>query len=531
MLQLSRWKVILVVLAAVFGLAYAAPNLMSREQRDALPGILPSNALNLGLDLRGGSYLLLEANVEELKRQRIANLADDVNTTLNRAEIGHEVPVEGTTGVTVRINDAAQAERALTELRTLVRPDPNNPGQTNFSVRRLDDGRISLSFSEAQFNREASNAVERSLGVIRRRLDATGTNEINPMRQGATRIVVSAPGVSDPEEMERLIGQTARLTFHEVDDTERVMEAVQTGRPPYGWMIVQDQDGQPRLLRERPLLTGDMLTNSSVASDQNGQPAVGLQFNGEGARIFGDYTTRNVGNSFAILLDDQIVSLANIVEPIPGGNGQISGVGGYDRASEMVNLLNAGALPVELEVIERRVVGAELGEDAVRGGAIATGVAFVGVLVFMVLAYGFLFGGISVIALLVNGVLIIAAMSIIQASLSLPGIAGLILTLAMAVDANVIIYERMRDEVRAGKSPLMAMDAGFARAWVTIVDANLTTLIAAWIMFFFGSGPVQGFAWTLSIGVITSVFTAVLITQVLLALWVRAARPKALPIA
>ncbi|MBN8529187.1 MAG: protein translocase subunit SecD [Caulobacterales bacterium] len=530
MMQLARWKFVVVILAFMLGALFAAPNLLTREQRDALPGWVPHNALNLGLDLRGGSYLLLEADVDALKTQRIANLAEDVEAALSRENIAHDRPTRGDMGVTVRVTNPAQMDAAFSAIRALERPDPNNPGQTNFTVRRGDGGVISLGFSESQFSREASNAVDRSLTVIRRRLDATGTNEINPVRQGADRIVVTAPGVSNPDEMERLIGQTARLTFHEVDDSDRVVEAVQTGRPPYGWMVVADQSGQPRLLRERPLLTGDMLTNSSVAYDQFGQPAVGLQFNGEGARIFGDYTTRNVGRSFAILLDGEIVSLANIREPIPGGSGQISGVGGLDRATEMVTLLNAGALPVELRVEERRVVGAELGADAVRGGAIATGVAFVLVLAFMFLVYGFLFGGISVIALLVNGVLIIAAMSMIQASLSLPGIAGLILTLAMAVDANVIIYERMRDEVRAGKSPILAMDAGFQRAWVTIVDANLTTLIAAWIMFFFGSGPVQGFAWTLSIGVITSVFTAVLITQVLLGLWVRYARPKALPI-
>lgn len=531
MLQLARWKFIVVILAIVLGLLFAMPNLLTREQRDALPGWLPHNALNLGLDLRGGSYLLLEADIDALKTERIANLAEDVETSLSRLEVAHDRPVRGAMGVTVRITNAAQYDQALRELRGLVRPDPNNPGQTNFTVSGEDGGVISLSFSESQFAREASDAVARSLEVVRRRLDATGTNEINPVRQGADRIVVTAPGVSDPAEMERLIGQTARLTFHEVDDSDRIVEAMQTGRPPYGWMVVTDQDGQPRLLRERPLLTGEMLTSSSVAYDQNNQPAVGLQFNGEGARIFGDYTTRNVGRSFAILLDGEIVSLANIREPIPGGNGQISGVGGMEQATEMVTLLNAGALPVELTVEERRVVGAELGADAVRGGAIATAVAFALVLVFMIVTYGFLFGGISVIALLVNGVLIIAAMSMIQASLSLPGIAGLILTLAMAVDANVIIYERMRDEVRSGKSLILAMDAGFSRAWVTIVDANLTTLIAAWIMFFFGAGPVQGFAWTLSIGVITSVFTAVMITQILLGLWVRYARPKTLPIA
>ncbi len=530
MLQLARWKVILVIVVALLGLAYAAPNLMTPAQRDAMPGWAPRNALNLGLDLQGGSYLLLEVDIDDLRVQRVSNLADEVNTALNGASVSHQIPVEGETAVTVTINDPAQSDEALTALRALSVLDINT-GSQSLTVRQLAPNRFSVGLSESQLSREASEAVQRSIEVIRRRLDETGTNEINPVRQGRDRIVVTAPGVSDPAEIERLIGQTARLTFHEVGEPNRTAEAMQSGRAPYGWMMVVDDQGQPRLLRERPLLTGEMLTRSRVSSDQNNQPAVGLEFNSEGARIFGDYTTRNVGSAFAIMLDGQIVSIATIQEPIPGGTGQISGVGGYERAGEMVTLLNAGALPARLNVEERRVVGAELGADAVRGGTVATTVAFVGVLIFMVLAYGFLFGGISVIALLVNGVLIIAAMSLIQASLSLPGIAGLILTLAMAVDANVIIYERMRDEIRSGKTVIAAMEAGFSRAWVTIVDANLTTLIAAWIMFFFGSGPVKGFAWTLSIGVITSVFTAVLITQICLGLWVRLTRPKALPIA
>lgn len=529
MIQLSRWKVVLVAVATVLGILFALPNLLSPAQREALPGWMPSRTINLGLDLRGGSSLLLEVDIDDLREQRIANLAEDVEVALNRASIPHQRPVRGPTGVTVRINEAGQAQAAERALRDLARPNIAT-GAANLGVTAQEGGVLSVQYSQAALEQEANDAVARSIEVIRRRLDPDGVREINPQRQGRDRIIVAAPGETDPEGMRRLIGQTARLTFHEVASQQRTLEAYQSGRAPYGWMLMT-YEGQPYLLRERPLLTGEMLTSSSVAYDQFNQPAVGLQFNGEGARIFGQYTTRNVGQSFAIVLDENIVSVANIREPIPGGSGQISNVGGVERATEMVTLLNAGALPARLNVEEQRTVGAELGADAVRGGAIATTVAFILVLVFMVLAYGVLFGGISVIALVINGVLIIAAMSATGAALTLPGIAGLILTLAMAVDANVLIYERMRDEARAGRTPISAMDAGFSRAMVTIVDANLTTLIAAWIMFFFGAGPVRGFAWTLSIGVITSVFTAVLITQVLLAVWVRMARPKRLPIA
>jgi len=528
MLQLSRWKVIIVVLALVLGAIFAAPNMLPAETRERLPGWFPTNTLNLGLDLQGGSYLLLEVDVEDLQRERIANLAEDVENTLSQERIAHTRPTRGDTGVSVNITDPAQVEAALSALRTLARPSATT-GLNDMSVTR-DGARLTVTLSTEAIARQATDAVTTSIEVIGRRVDALGTREPSISRQGANRIVVQAPGESDPQRLRDIIGQTARLTFHEVGDMGRLNEAVATGRTPPGWMILSEE-GQPYLLRERPLLTGEMLTRANVTYDQNNQPAVGLSFNGEGARIFGRHTTRNVGQSFAIVLDDEIISVANIVEPIPGGTGQISGVGGLERASELVVLLNAGALPAKLTVEEQRTVGAELGADAVRAGGISTAVAFLIVLAFMVLSYGFLFGGISVIALLANGLLIIAAMSATQATLTLPGIAGLILTLAMAVDANVLIYERIRDEMRAGRTPLAAMDAGFSKAMVTIVDANLTTLIAAWIMFFFGAGPVRGFAWTLSIGVITSVFTAVLITQILLAVWFRAVRPKSIPIA
>lgn len=530
MIQLSRWKVILVALAMVLGVIFSLPNVLPAETRERLPGWMPKNTLNLGLDLQGGSHLLLQVDTEALRAERISNLAEDVDNALSQARIPHRRPVRGDASVTVTINDPEQADAALQALRALVRPSLTT-GSADLNVSRgQTPDQFVVALSADAISREASDAVAQSIEVIRRRVDALGTREPSISRQGDNRIVVQAPGESDPQRLMEVIGQTARLTFHEVGPNDRLGEALATGRTPPGWMI-RTEAGQPYLLRERPLLTGEMLTNATVAYDQNNQPAVGLSFNGEGARIFGRYTTQNVGESFAIVLDDEIISVARIISPIPGGTGQITNVGGLERASELALLLRSGALPAPLTVEEQRTVSAGLGADAVQAGKLATAVAFVLVLAFMIAAYGFLFGGISVVALLANGLLIIAAMSATQATLTLPGIAGLILTLAMAVDANVLIYERIRDEIRAGRSPIAAMDAGFSRAMVTIVDANLTTLIAAWIMFFFGAGPVRGFAWTLSIGVITSVFTAVLITQILLALWHRAVRPKTVPIA
>jgi preprotein translocase subunit SecD/SecD/SecF fusion protein len=292
-----------------------------------------------------------------------------------------------------------------------------------------------------------------------------------------------------------------------------------------------DEQGTPYLVKKRVLVSGENLTRASVDADQSGRPAIGFRFDGAGARRFGEATSANIGKPFAIILDGKVISAPRINSAITNGSGIIEGQFSIQEAATMVNLLNGGALPAPLNVEERRTVTAELGADAVTAGALSTAVGFAIIVVFMILAYGFLFGGVSVIGLVLNGVLIVAAMSLTQATLTLPGIAGLILTFAVAVDANVLIYERMRDEARSGRSVIASMDAGFSKAWGTILDANVTTLVAAAIMFVFGAGPVRGFAWTLSIGVFTSVFSSVLVAQVLLAYWLKTAKPKKLPIA
>jgi preprotein translocase subunit SecD/SecD/SecF fusion protein len=315
-------------------------------------------------------------------------------------------------------------------------------------------------------------------------------------------------------------------------DTENSIQDALAGRvPPDAQLLVGDDGQTPYLVKKRVLVSGENLTKAEVSADQSGRPAIGFRFDGQGARRFGEATAANIGKPFAIILDGKVISAPTINSAILGGSGIIEGNFTIASASELVNLLNGGALPAPLKVEERRTVTAELGADAVQAGAISTIIGFIIIVVFMFLAYGFLFGGISVIGLVLNGLLIVAAMSLTQATLTLPGIAGLILTFAVAVDANVLIYERMRDEARAGRSVIASMDAGFNKAWGTILDANLTTLVAALIMFIFGAGPVRGFAWTLTIGVFTSVFASVLVAQVLLAYWLKTARPKKLPIA
>lgn len=527
MVRVSRWKIALVLIATVFAIVFSLPNLFGSNT----PSWLPGDRLNLGLDLQGGSYLLLEVDTDALARERVTNLIEDARRELREDRIAYSGLSQRDGAVSVQINDAAQYDVAFRALSTLNQVGAD--GQNQLDVTRQPGQRIRMAYTAAATETDARRAVDQSIEVIRRRVDALGTREPSITRLGENRIVVQAPGESDPERLKRVIGQTARLTFQMVDDSVPVAEA-QAGNLPPGTVLLPQpsQPSEPFLvLQRRALVTGEMLTSASPGFDQQRNiPIVEFAFNTQGARAFGRATSANVNERFAIVLDDRIISAPSINEPITGGRGQISGNFTVESANELALLLRAGALPAPLNVEEQRTVGAELGADAVRAGVASMVVAMALVVVFMILAYGFLFGGISVVALVVNGLLIVASMSLTGASLTLPGIAGLILSLAVAVDANVLIYERMRDEVRAGKTVIQAMDAGFSRAMLTIIDANLTTLVAALIMFVLGAGPVKGFAWTLTIGVFTSVFTAVLITQVLLALWFRMRRPKSLPI-
>ncbi|WP_309628559.1 protein translocase subunit SecD [Brevundimonas sp.] len=529
MIQLSRWKVILVVLSLVFGVLLAFPNALSPAQRAALPGWLPKNALNLGLDLQGGSYLLLEVDVEAMRTKRIDNLIEDVRVALREGGIATNQISREAGGAVVTLADPARQDAAYTALQALVGP-VNASGAAERQVQRVGPDRVRLAFTQATLDSMGATAVDQSIEVVRRRIDSLGTREPSITRQGAERIVVQAPGESDPEKLKDIIGQTAKLTFQMVDDSVTPEEAA-AGRIPPGSQLLPSEEGGALLVKKRALVTGEMLTDASQAFDsQTGEAIVNFRFNGQGARRFGDATAQNLGKRFAIVLDNRVISAPVIQSAITGGSGQISGNFTPESANNLAILLRAGALPAPLSVEQQQTVGAELGADAVQAGKISTAVGFMAILVFMLLSYGFLFGGISVIALLVNGLLIVATLSVTQATLTLPGIAGLILTLAVAVDANVLIYERMRDEFRSGRPVLSAMDAGFSRAMTTIIDANVTTILAALIMFQFGSGPVRGFAWTLSIGVLTSVFSAVVITQFLLSIWFRRVRPKTLPI-
>lgn len=531
MLQVARWRVILVAVITVMGIAFAFPNFVPERLRDQMPDFLPKRAINLGLDLRGGSQLLLEIDTQTLKHQQLDNFADQMAQALRDAEPRIRYTGRGVVSdaARVRLVDATQMDAALRALRPLGLSAATGNEIATFT--ESTDGLIEARLSDAYLRELSRQAAQQSVEIIRRRIDPTGTSEVSIARQGDDRIVVQAPGVADPEMLKERIGQTALMTFHMVREVSP--EEAAAGQLPPGTMAVApypDSGGSQEIVERRPRFTGERLVRANPSTDpQTGEFVLSFALDSQGTRLFCRITRDNTGQRFAILLDNQVLTAPRINEPICGGSGQISGNFTAESANNLAIMLRAGALPVPLSVIDERTVDASLGADAIESGAKASAVAGIVTFLFMLLAYG-LFGIFACIALVINGVLIVAAMSMIGAALTLPGIAGLILTIAMAVDANVLIYERMREEAASGRSPALSIDAGFSRAMITIIDANLTTILAAAILFQFGAGPVRGFAWTLSIGVITSVFTAVLVTQILVAWWFRMTRPKTLPI-
>ena len=537
MLYFARWKIALIAVVIVAGTLATLPNFFSAKTLESWPGFLPKNQMVLGLDLQGGAYLLYEVDRADYMSKRFDALESDIRDALRSAEprIGYTGLGTQGEGVQVRIRDLTRLPEAREAIEPLQNPLVSSlfGGQTvdEFDLSVTDDGLIRFTYSEQGLQNRLQYIVQQSIEVIRRRLDELGTTEPSIQRQGVDRILVEAPGEGDPERLKAVIGETAQLTFHMVNQSMSGEEAMQT-RPPAGTIVKMSVDDPPfpYLLEARPLLTGDDLVDAQVGFDQrSNEPIVSFRFNTSGARTFSVVTQENVGRPFAIVLDDEVISAPVIREPITGGSGQISGSFTVDGANDLAVLLRAGALPAKLTVLEERSIGPGLGADAVAAGEIASIIAGVAVIAFMILAYG-RFGVIADLALLANIFLIFGALTTLQATLTLPGIAGIVLTIGMAVDANVLIFERIREEARAGRSAITAIDAGYKRALGTILDANITTLIAAVILFQLGSGPVRGFAVTLAIGIFTTVFCAFTFSRLLVALWVRYRRPSELPI-
>ena len=529
MLDFPRWKTWLISLTILVGISVAIPSLLPPGAKQQWPGWLPQETISLGLDLAGGSQLLLEADAVDASKQRLQAMEDTVTTELRRAprvEIGDISTAGGRLSFMVR--DPTMLDTAVERLRALTQP-VGLTGNRDWDVQVVDSTRIVLIPTASGSARALSDAMTVARDVVRRRIDPQGTKEITVINQGERRILVQVPGVEDPEALKQLIGQTARLEFKLVDLTADPNQ-VQAGRAPAGSQVLPMADGSGGVaVKRRVMVSGEQLVDAKQGFDQDGRPIVNITFNTTGARRFGRVTQENVNKPFAIILDDKVLSAPNINEPILGGQAQISGNFTVETANQLAVSLASGKLPVKLNVIEERTVGPDLGKDSIRKGIIASIVATAAVIVFMLVTYG-RFGVYATFGLIINALLILGVMAVFNASLTLPGIAGFVLTIGAAVDANVLINERIREEQRRGRRILDAIETGYKEASTAIFDANITNVIAAALMWYFGSGPIRGFAVVLMIGIVTSVFTAVNFTRMMVALWVKRKRPRELHI-
>jgi SecD/SecF fusion protein len=534
MLYFARWKTVLIWLSVLAGVIFAAPNLFPKATLEKLPDWLPKTQMTLGLDLQGGSHILLQLDRKSLVDERLQAVRDEIRSKLRDARVGYTgLGVSGKT-VQVRIRDQSQVDAAKKALQDLVNPVQSgvfgSGSLTEATLEEPEPGLLRFTLTDEGINYRISSALTKSIEVVSRRVNELGTTEPIIQRQGTDRILVQVPGLQDPRRLKEILGKTAKLTFQMVDQSEPVQEAIKN-RPPAGDTIMYSTDNPPvpYLIENRVIVSGEDLVDAQSGFDQRtGEPIVSFRFDNKGATRFGIASQQNVGRLFAIILDNKVISAPVIREPILGGTGQISGNFTVQSANDLAVLLRAGALPANLTIVEERTVGPGLGQDSINAGKMSAVVGSILVVVFMIGAYGLL-GWIANLALLVNLALIVAALSLLGATLTLPGIAGIVLTVGMAVDSNVLIYERMREEERNGRSMIQTLDLGFGRALATIVDSNITTLIAAVVLFFLGSGPVRGFAVTLAIGILTTLFTAFTFTRWVVAAWYRRSRPKKLP--
>jgi preprotein translocase subunit SecD len=556
MLNLQRWQTIAVIAFTALAVLFALPNVLPASVLDHLPNWYQQSRINLGLDLRGGAHFLLEADLRSVLTERLTNLSDSVRAELRKQQVGFkDVNVEAGRGVVVTLRDEEQRAKALEAIRAV---DPS------LSVSGSGDT-IRVAYSDQDLFRRKKEVIDQSIEILRRRVDETGTIEPTIVRQGDDRILLQMPGIKDTTDLKRKINQTAKLTFHLVNEdvaasgqsapatlppttflvpTREGMQQLRATSPK-AWEDIQNANPklspeqicrrfQPQCLPvfKRVVVGGEDLDDAKATFEQQqgGRPIISFTFNAAGGRAFCAATRANVGKRLAIQLDNEIISAPVVQSPICGGSGIITGSFTTQQTQEQALLLRSGALPATLSIIEERTVGADLGADAIQSGTTAALVGTALVILFMLAVYGPVFGGFASLAMMVNMLLVFAGMSILGASLTLPGIAGLVLTVGMSVDSNVLIYERVREEKENGRSPFSALATGYERALTAVIDSNLTALIAGVLLFGFGSGPIRGFATSLTLGLLTHLFTATIFTRMLLSLWVRWRRPTELPI-
>jgi preprotein translocase subunit SecD len=527
MLDFPRWKFWLVIVATVMGIIAAVPSMLPEATRDQLPGWLKNTHINLGLDLSGGSHLLLEADTADVRKQQIERMEETIRTEMRRASPKIEISDISTANGALSFmpRNPAQLDQAV----DVARQQTNGVGiggQRDWTVAVRDSTRIVMTPTEAGVNYEIDSALETARNVVAKRIDPEGTKEITVVRQGSDRILVQVPGLQDPEGLKRLLGKTAKLEFKLVDLNADPAE-VAAGRAPAGSQILPLQDGGKIAVKRRLMVSGDELNDARQDFGQNGEAVVSIRFNNSGGRKFGRVTAENVSKPFAIILDNVVISAPNINEPILGGSAQISGTFTVESANELAISLRSGKLPVALKVIEESSVSAELGQDSIQKGVLAGILATLALVFYMIITY-FRFGVYTTIALFVNALLVLGLMAIFNATLTLPGIAGFVLTIGAAVDANVLINERIREELRRGRQTIQAVEFGYKEASTAIFDANITNVISAIILFWFGSGPIKGFAVVLALGIATSVFTGVTFTRLLVSQYLQRNRPKTL---
>ncbi|HEY0626450.1 MAG TPA: protein translocase subunit SecD [Allosphingosinicella sp.] len=528
MLDFPRWKVWGVSLLCLIGILLAVPSMLPESAVAKFPGFLPSAQVNLGLDLAGGSHLLLEADTSDVAKQRLDVMDESIRTEMRRAEPRIEIGDISTTGgrLSFMVRDPARVDAAVEIVRALTQP-AGLTGQRDWTVNVMDQNRIVVTPTSAGIANALDSAMATAREVVYNRVDPEGTRETTVIRQGGDRILVQVPGLEDPEGLKQLLGKTARLDFKLVDLNADPAQ-VQQGRASPGSQVLPMRDGGNIAVIRRAMVTGDQLIDAQQSFDpQTNEPVVSIRFDNQGAKRFARVTQENVNKPFAIILDDVVLSAPNINEPILGGQAQISGNFTVESANELAIQLRSGKLPVELKVVEERSVGPDLGKESIRRGIIAGIIGTVLILAFMMLTYG-RFGVYADIALILNVIVILGIMAPF-ATLTLPGIAGFVLTIGAAVDANVIINERIREEQRRGRKIVDAIEHGYNEARTAIFDANITNVIAGMLLYYFGSGPVKGFAVVMMIGIATSVFTAVTVTRMFVSLWLRK-RPTVLRI-